>query len=288
MNVNKKRACIAVFVVVLLFVCFVPTVAFADFGPKECVKITFQNVGDEVFYCTLLSPKGYGPHWPWDGDEIYSDIPNNVFMAFVNYNDSDGYLFLQYGKQCNQTQTFTWGYYPPDTFKILLYYPETDVFVTSEVYKSYAFSSYYVVDLSAVENGVLTATKNYNYFGEIAALLLRVIITVALELGVAWLFRLRDKKTVLCLLITNCVTQVVLNVILNLFNYFYGWLSMILVYFMAEFFVFAIEALTYSIAFKKVSQPFVPVWKSILYAFVANFVSFAVGVVLAMVSAIFV
>ncbi len=287
MNTNKKRVFVIVLMAVLLFACFAPTVAFADFGPKNFVKITFQNVGDEVFYCTLISPKSAGPYYPWDGGEIYSHLPNDVFMAFANYNDADGYYFLQYGQQCNQIKTFIWDYHPPQTFKILLYYPQTETFVTSEVYQIYAFASYYKVDLAAVENGMLAATKNYNYFGEIAALILRIAITVALELGIAWLFRLRDKKTILCLLITNCVTQVVLNVILNVFNYLYGWLSMVLVYFMAEFFVFAIEAVTYSIALKKMPSP-VPVWKSILYAFVANLFSFALGVVLAVVSAIYV
>lgn len=41
MNTNKKRVFVIVLMAVLLFACFAPTVAFADFGPKNFVKITF-------------------------------------------------------------------------------------------------------------------------------------------------------------------------------------------------------------------------------------------------------
>lgn len=286
MKKRSKYICV-IFAIIIFTLTLVPGVAFADFGPKESVQVTFKNTGNQTFYCTLLSKSDCsGPHSVYEGGEIYSKVDNDVFMAFVNYEDADGFYFLQYVSRCDETQTFTWGYYPPDTFKILLYFPETNTFATSKIYTKYAFSSYFTVDLKGVNGAtassvVLKATKSYDYFAEIVGLLFRVVATVALELGVAWLFKLRSKKAVLCVLITNCITQVVLNVVLNVFNYFDGPFTMILIYFLAEYFVFAAEAVTYSVVLKKVQQSPVPVWKSILYAFVANLLSFVVGMALA-------
>ena len=48
---------------------------------------------------------------------------------------------------------------PPNPFKILLYFPEDDVFVTSGVYERYAFDSYYHIKLP--KKLVLILLKQY-------------------------------------------------------------------------------------------------------------------------------
>ncbi len=286
MNKWSKRSFAVFAVAVVLLVLLVPSFAVADTGPKSSVHVNFKNT-DDVFYCTLLSKREYsGPHTVYDGDNMYTKVDTDVFMAFVDYQDADGFYFLQYVSQCDETKTFSWGYYPPDTFKILLYFPESGTFVASDICQKYAFSSYFTVDMDGVDGStsdvVLKVKKSYDYFAEIVGLLFRVVVTVALELGIAWLFKLRGKKTLLCILIANCVTQIVLNVVLNVFNYFDGPFMMILVYFLAEIFVFAAEAVTYSVALRRIDDVQVPVWKSVLYAFVANLLSFVVGMVLAL------
>lgn len=121
---KRSRFICAIVVIIIFSLTLVPGVAFADFGPKEFVQLNFKNAGGQTFYCTLLSKSDWcGPHYVYDGGEIYSKVDNDVFMAFVNYKDDDGFYFLQYVSLCDETQTFTWGYYPPDTFKILLYFP---------------------------------------------------------------------------------------------------------------------------------------------------------------------
>lgn len=266
--------------------------AQADTGPKPSVVVTFKNMGDELCYCTLLSKtETTGPHSVWEGREEdikYSGLDEESFMAFVNYKDSDGFFFLSFGAQCNENKSFTWGYYPPYTFKILLYFPETNTFVSSDICERYAFDSYFSVEMNGVDitsthaEPQLTPVNNYNYFKEIVTLICRIAITVAVELGIALLFRFRGKKVWLCLIITNVVTQLLLNIALNIANYYNGMFMLLLVYFLAEFFVFAAEAITYSIVLHKLGDPKVPVWKSIVYALTANLVSFVVGFVLAL------
>jgi hypothetical protein len=62
------------------------------------------------------------------------------------------------------------GYYPPEDFKILLYFPADDRFaVSEEACERYAFDSYYQVNLSGVdpvsaENGfTFPAVRNYDF-----------------------------------------------------------------------------------------------------------------------------
>lgn len=286
----KKAFCVILLLAVATGLLVARSPAQADMGPKPSVTVTFKNMGDELCYCTLLSERdNSGPHCVWDGNDenIYSDLDKDVFMAFVNYQDPDGFHFLQVGAQCNETKSFVWGYYAPSTFKILLYFPSTNTFVCSQICSRYAFDSYFAVNMKNVDitstqtTPQLFANNSYFYFKEIVTFLVRMALTVAVEMGVAWIFRLRGKNVYLCLLITNVVTQLILNVVLNVAYYRSGMLMLVFVYVLLEFFVFLAEAITYGLVLAKVGNPPVRVWKSVLYAFVANLVSFALGMTLA-------
>lgn len=154
----KKRKIKQFFIRVLcaLFVFMaLPVTIHADIGPKASVHIQFKNMPDELCYGTLLSEKeSTGPASVWDGikeharkDEETSDIWN----AFVNYKDSDGYYYLQQHYKVSDTNEIAWTYYPPGRFKILLYYPETGTFVSSGIYERYAFDTYYTVDMKGID-----------------------------------------------------------------------------------------------------------------------------------------
>ncbi len=270
-----------------------PMTAKADMGPKPGVYISFENMGDEVCYGTLLSQRpSTGPASVWDPSES-DGVPEHIdtygldydiWKAFVDYQDADGYYFLQEAWQCNESKCFSWTYYPPDTFKILLYYPETDTFVVSGVYERYAFDSYFSVDMKDLEAGsaaaqdvILTARQNYPYAPELAALLCRIVLTILLEIGIALLFGFREKKLLLFITGVNVVTQVVLNVMLNIVRYKSGDLALIFYYFPYEAVVFIIEAVLYGSLFNKISQNRIPGWKIFLYAVTANVLSFIAG-----------
>ena len=154
----KKRKIKQFFIRVLcaLFVFMaLPMTIHADIGPKASVHIQFKNMPDELCYGTLLSDKeSTGPASVWDGikeharkDEETADIWN----AFVNYKDPDGYYYLQQHYKVSDTNEIAWTYYPPNHFKILLYYPETGTFVSSGIYERYAFDTYYTVDMEGID-----------------------------------------------------------------------------------------------------------------------------------------
>lgn len=308
--------CVVALVAVLTFV--TPTTASADMGPKPSINITFANLGDELCYVTILSKSistgpysAYAPDEGWDYkdfamyDSNYIDNPDyhneeveRIWQVFADYQDTDSYYFLQlWWKLGKENNRIKWSYYPPYNFKVLLYYPEKDAYITSGVYERYAFDSYYTVDMTNVNdvmlnpdynaggntqypgwNDVIELEKSYDYTWEIISLLCRIVLTIGVEIAVALLFRIKGRKPLLTILITNVVTQIALNVALNLLCYFEGFMMLIFLYLPLELGVIFVEAVTYAIALRKHG---VPIWKSLLYALVANVVSGGLGFVLA-------
>ena len=289
----------AVFVIIAL-----PITAYADMGPKASVRIQFENMGDELCYGTLLSEReSTGPASAWDGTEenawIYEEfpysnyLPRTVWEAFVGYKDPDGYFFLQEGWTVSETKEIAWTYYPPSSFKILLYYPETETFVSSGIYERYAFDTYYTVDMDGVNIGSveynenlstdqrIDAYRSYQYRQELSSLAARIVLTIVIEMMVALLFGFRKKKQLLILAITNIATQVILNVALNFINYQSGPLAFAVFYVLLEIVVFVMEAVLYCTVLKKTSETKKRNWYYVVYSLVANSVSFGAGFLLA-------
>ncbi len=276
-----KKKIFALLCIVTLLSVFCLSVS-ADLGPKPSVIVEFDNMGDELCYGTLLSgDKANGPYSAWDGDEehIYNEgVDVDIWRKFAEYQDQDGFVFLQIGWHLGKDHVIDWTYYPPSVFKILLYYPETDTFVVSGIYESYAFDSYFTVDMANVKTGeMLVATSTYDYGAEIGGLMVRIIATIVIEMLVALIFGFVEKKQLLLLICANSATQIILNVLLNVINYRSGGYALVFYYVLFELLVFAIEAVLYSILLKKISQNPKNTWVYVVYALVANAVSFITG-----------
>lgn len=297
----KKRMHVRLFMLLfyLIFaVTALPITANADMGPKPSVRIQFKNMGDDLCYGTLLSKEACtGPARVWDGtsrnEQLY-DLDREIWKAFVDYKDPDGYYFLQRGWTVSETGEIAWTYYPPGNFKILLYYPETKTFVSSGIYERYAFDTYYTVDMEGVRIGSveynedlstnerINAYRSYNYRKELLSLAVRILLTIAIEMAVALLFGFLQKKQLKILALVNITTQLLLNLLLNIIHYNAGPLIFIISYVFFEVIVFALEAGLYCKLLKKVSEK-EENWYYILYSFVANSASFWVGYYLATV-----
>jgi len=289
-GINMKKKFLIVLLCIAAMFAFIPPLAYGDVGPKPSVIVNFEGLQGKTYYTTLLSEtSSTGPYSAvgrFEGDRRYSEDEEDyeIWNKFVDYQDEDGYYFLQYFSDCTETQEFKWTYYPPQKFKILLYFPELDSFAVSDVYERYAFASYYTVDAENMEltplkvHEGITAEKSYNFTREIISLFLRIIATIAIEILVALLFGYRAKKQLRIILITNIATQTILNIMLNTVNYYYGGLAFLLSYILAEIVVFLIEAGVYaSFLTKDGTGRLTRKSYSVLYAFVANVVSFYLG-----------
>ena len=288
---NKK---IRILVLMLLCAVLLVSAACADTGPKPSVSVRFINLGDEPCYATLLSKyESTGPHHVWEGSEEtaeyaenmdYASFSYDVWKAFVDYEDDDGFYFLQEGWQINASKEFTWGYYPPDVFTLLLYFPDSGTFAVSDIYETYAFESAYAVDMKdfaltpgSPDTGEITLSESYEYGSEILGLIGRIVVTLAVELGIALLFGYRAKKQLWFIAWVNLATQTILNVLVNTVNYHEGALTAMLLLIFGEFVVFVLEAVIYGICLGKRGEQHYSAGRAVLYALTANLVSFAVG-----------
>ena len=306
MKSKKFTKVLTMFLCTVMVIMIFPITANADMGPKPSVRVTFENLGDEECWGTLLSSKeSTGPSSAWNGkeeDAQHNENPNgyysyqkfgyDVWKAFIDYAENDDFYFLQEAWQINETKELAWTYYPPNEFKILLYFPETGEFSVSGVYERYAFDSYFTVNMDGVKLSVdyneelssderINAFKSYNYTVEIVSLVARIIITILIEMAIALLFGFRKKKQLLLLIGVNAATQIILNVLLNVINYNSGELAFVVFYILFEIAVFVIEAILYCTIMKKISEQPKKNWFYVLYALIANAVSFGAGFVVA-------
>lgn len=269
---------------VILLLLFVFPVS-ADMGPKPSVTVTVNGVGDADCYITLLSVDDqYGP---WSSELDYEDYMGDydVWQTFSAYDDPDGYFFINNFGELEDGK-FEWGYYPPKHFKILLYFPENGAFAVSGIFERVNFDTYLAIDLdmSALDADSLTvvdAYNNYDHLGEILAAVVRAILTILIEVGIAFLFGYR-KRQIAVIAVTNVLTQALLNTLLYFINFRYGIMYFYLNYILFEVIVVIIECIVYSKSLylladeRKKDYPCV-------YAIVANILSFIAGIYLSFV-----
>lgn len=258
--------------------------ASADCGPKDSVTISFPNISGE-FYVTLLSTsQSYGPwsaeHATYELESIRESDPelHAAFLKMHGYSES-GYYFLGNVQRCSSRESYRWGYYPPNCFKVLIYNAETESFYTSEQLSQYAFSSYYEAEID--EGGGLTCRQSYDYGREALLFLGRVALTLAIELLIALPFGYLKAGRRGVIIYTNLTTQLLLNLALNAINFRSGWLTMMIAYLLLEIGVFVIEGAVYTAV--TIKRPEFDdrrgrAARAWLYALAANFASFAAGI----------
>lgn len=287
---------VSIWLCILIILLLFPASAYADIGPKPSVTVDFHGLNGDAYYATLLANvTSTGPYSALsDSNESYAhyqegDKDYDIFLKFAEYEGPEGFYFLQFFQNCSQSHQLSWTYYPPKEFKILLYFPDTDRFIVSdETYQRYAFDSYFTAeiadfDLSATQGEVdISVVKSYDYARELLSLFARILLTLAVELGIALIFGFWGKKVFRFILLVNLVTQIALNVTLNIIDYHAGMLAFAFFYIWLEILVFLTEGSIYAARLQKHSEKRIPRWQSWLYAFTANGASFALGLYLAL------
>ena len=250
----KKRV-ISLFMMVLLLLPVLAVTVSADMGPKPGTSITVHPGGGERVVVTLLArEEGNGPHWTIGPDEVpaswmvESERLEEAWYIFRDYADPDGYHFWGNVYEGH----VTWGYYPPEEFKIAVYYPEYGIlWVSEDSYERYAFDSDYRLNLPAVGAGAqsgevdMVLKKTSNLGSELAGFLIRVVLTLAMELAVARVFGLTEPGQKKLILRVNLLTQVGLNLLLWGWYFFDGPLAAMVRLILAEIVVLVVEGVIY-------------------------------------------
>lgn len=283
------------FFTILLFAFIIslllPNIVSAEDGMNPSVVINFSGLEDVLYYVTLLSKTDTsGPYSALTTDYKLPYYRNgqkdyDIFLKFLNYQDKDGYYFLQYFSKCSDNEPFQLGYYPPAVFKILVYFPETATFAVSDLsYQRYAFDSYFKADVSAYKseptsrNFTFTAAKDYDFKSGITSFIVRIVITILLKICIALLFGYNTKTHLLIISLTNLITQTLMNLLLSFINYNQGHTVFLLAFVLLAVVVFAIEAAVYSYSFGYyLKKQGLLKGSTLLYAFAANVASFIIG-----------
>jgi hypothetical protein len=285
----KRKSWICICTLLLLLAAF-PVTAQADMGPKPSVTVSFIGLENEAYYVTLLSERD--STGPWSKGNMLDTTDDRIWQIFNSYTDQDGFYFIGYFSDCSTDDIFRWTYYPPETFKILIYFPEQDQFaVSTDIYTRYAFHSDYTVNCAdwtmpsdTISPGSIhtgQVYRSYDYSWEILSLLCRIVLTIAVELAVALPFGFRSRKQLLLIGIVNVITQVLLNLSVNFVHYLYGAWAFILAYVLLELLVFAIEGIVYCLRLRRFDA--IPERKMYpwAYAFSANAASAVMGFLIA-------
>ena len=258
--------------------------AMADMGPKPSVVVTFVYDHElweknhlTTYYVTLLAEEtGTGPY-DVNNSREGSGIPEDIWNAFSDYEDPDGYHFLGYVEECTATDRFTWAYMPPKRFKVLAYFPEADAYMSSlEPVMRYAFDSYFVAREDLGGEPHFTLEQNYGFGLQAAGFLFRLALTILLEILVALAFGYRKKKQLFIILAVNSITQIILNGLLMMRGFQPGILYVI-TYGAFELLVFLIEAVIYSLTLDRVAEKKPNAVRAWVYAMAANMLSFWAG-----------
>ncbi len=290
----KKK--VFVFISFLTIILMIPIPVSADVGPKPSIKIDIAGLKGEKYYVVLLTEsKGGGPHGDADymkeraekmakEDELSEE--DLIYIKFATYEDEDGFNYIGNDWDCSKTHRYRWGYYPPEVFKILIYLPETDTFFASEILERYKFNSYYRAELMDSELLVNQVSK---LPVEIISFLVRTVLTILVELGIAGLFGIREEHQLRFIAKVNIITQIGLNLALFFISYNMGLVQFVRFYRILELMIFVVEAGLYIYYYRKVDKDRIhfSTMSLIMYSFVANLVSYNVGKCLALVIPLF-
>ncbi len=225
----------------------------ADCGPKPSTYVKILGGGGERMILTLFSEKiQFGPYSSIQADQEAPDhLTENqaaAWAAFAAYDDPDGFCFV------GEVWDFDvdWYYYPPESFKIAVYYPDYDVLLVSDqVFQRYAFHSDFFVTLPRLsedaQSGVvdMVVRRDTDWMEDAWNLFLRILVTLLAELLLALAWKYNASGQLRCILRVNLLTQVGLNLLLWLWYYFDGPLDALLRLAVAEVVVLLVEVLLY-------------------------------------------
>lgn len=282
-----KRRLFCGSILALLLVCLLPLWAAADTGPKPSITVTPEGFGEDACYLTLLSQTE--TTGPWSKQESFAaskdsygdpEADEAIWTAFNDYQDAEGFFFLGCYGEVTGGQVFCWSYYPPDTFKVLAYFPDSGTFAVGPVTERKEFSARYTVSPS--ETGeTLLIEKARNQEAENKSFVGRLVLTLALELAVAVVFAFRAKRQIITIVCMNLITQVGLNqAITHLFPLVssrWYWPGLLVL----EVLIFLVEGAVYAKLLPRWKKDPAAVCHPWGYALAANVASFGLGLILA-------
>ena len=269
-SMKKKIALI----IIALILPFMIQVVHADMGPKPSIEIKFEDLDDQTYYVSVFSlPGTYGP-WGSINDVTVSygrGVPDEIQDVFFNYKARDNFCFWGVTQKITkESNTFSWSYYAPEDFKVIVLMPDGSIIEGEGMEKS-TFEGYYTC---RIRDNKIEIEETYNYMAAFGKMLLRMAATILIELIIGFLFGYRSKPEIKRIVITNIITQLLLNLGITVTDIFAGLLTALILMIPMEIIIFVIEGISYH---GRLSDSKLKSW---LYALIANAASFYIGLMM--------
>jgi len=282
----------------------------ADMGPKSTAEIEIVGM-DEAYTLDILIPRNFSVEL-LDQTNFNQNVKYNHYLGMEypdtlnGYQDSEGYAsgVLYSGPPFTLTlesenpDIYEIGYFAaPRDFKVILFNDAGDIIVSESITRQF-FNAEFTFDVSDVSFGeghdegafnirevdTLEETRlgssSFLFGFLIGDMVLRTLITLAIELFVLFLFFYREKHTYLVTTFTNVITQGFLSVFVVLgYQLWGGALAALFILFLGEMIVFIAEGIAYTIFFKEKGK-----LRALTYAFTANFISLIAGFIFIVLS----
>ena len=236
-------------------------------GHYRTTRITIDGISGTC-YGTLLSKKTVSGSWS-SQSEIGIYAPDEVITAFKEYKDD--YYYLNYLQDVSEGLLY-WPIFPPEEFKLLLYYPDTGKFVISDPLERYALTSEFK---AVVDNNSISVTRNYNYFKLTLITAVRILIGVVVSVIVSSLYGKPNRDDMRLFIITNLIFNILLNVFISIYSFKNGF--SIVEYYM---FLWAIYLVFFVIQASIYKHKTISTYEPIACAFLGNVAAYFVGLIL--------
>ncbi|QSX06491.1 hypothetical protein JYG23_03260 [Sedimentibacter sp. zth1] len=273
MNIKKPFICFT-FCILLIF--FLPTLVYADFGPKDSLTVYVKNPPEEKYYLDLLSE--YSEPYNNFHDEEKSTLNQDMIKLLYSYKDEGWMPSLTEGTGVPMWGTLTgvykngkmvheFGYVGvPDTYRIIIV-TESGKVTVSDIHTRKALQSSitYNYDTNTAKIPSVLFTYVIQFFTT-------CIPTLIIELIILLLFKFKLKENYRVFFITNIVTQMFLTLTLGTALIKHGSVSGYLTQFPVEIIILILETIVFSKLLKGNS-----IKRKIAYGIVANLVSWGVG-----------
>lgn len=265
----------------------------ADIGPKPTADIKVVGIDEPyyfdvlIYYDTDISLVS-GEDLQWALEQYYQeDYPLDVLNG---YQDEDGFASrtLSYtggapahlSKLDGEKDIFHIGYFhAPEVFKIAIV-TEAGNLIVSDVIERQLFTSTMTYDLTGVDltidqTGAGRVVEHIPYVHMSISLVIRVILTVLIELIIlSFVFKYKLKQSFILVAVTNIVTQTLMTMGIMAGFYFWGsFFGLIGMLILGELCVFVSEMIIYGIWLREYDRK-----KAVLYGFVANLVTFIITI----------
>lgn len=282
--INKKTMPMAI--VLFLIISFFPILANADVGPKPSLEIIVKGMDSEDYWLDLLVTDKSEYSWL-----DISDLEGERVKKLAEYVDEEGFhpallggtrvpLFgdLKGEKNSNNTYSHKFSYIgTPEKFKIAIL-TQDDALIISDLIHRKHFNSVVEFDLrgEVLKEDIRLSAGKIKEIMPLAKMsigfILRLLLTLAIEIGIALLFGFTIKKSGKTLLKTNIFTQVLLNIAILWINLSYGMLAALLIFLLMEIFIIFFETVVYARYLTERSRG-----RRIVYGIIANIGSLLVG-----------